>query len=63
MKKIGKVTFMRREYIDKYNYIESLLTRCFIDFWYSSDEKLVYFKQNETKVFVLDADVILNIEN
>lgn len=63
MKKIGKVTFMRREYIDKYNYIESPLTRCFIDFWYSSNEKLVYFRQNETAVFVLDADVILNIES
>ena len=62
MRKIKKVTFNRREFIDKYTCIDSPITRPFIDYWYSFDESLVYFKQGEYKVFVVDVEDIINIE-
>lgn len=62
MKNIKRVTFWRREYIDRHNFIESRLTRCFIDYWYSSDGQTAYFRQDEESVFELDADVIICIE-
>lgn len=62
MKNIKKVTFWRREYIDRNNFIESQLTRCFIDYWYSSDGKVAYFRQDEDAVFELNANVIIRID-
>lgn len=62
MKNIKKVTFWRREYIDKHNFIESQLTRSFVDYWYSSNGQIAYFRIDEETVFELDADVIVRID-
>lgn len=59
---IKKVIFWRREYIDRNNFIESQLTRCFVEHWYSSNGKIAYFRQNESTVFELDADMIVRID-
>lgn len=63
MKNMKKVTFTRREFIDKYTCIDTPITRRFIDFWRPEGASVVYFRQNQFSVFVVDADDIVSIEN